>query len=239
MSTHASALPPAGLKVLSVLLLLLALPLGYLGFTTFVAALSHQQAKLFLDHWGDKKTEPSVQAWQVAVDASEHALSWSPGSNGAYADTQGRVYEWYQVQSAPFGDSAAELARRKALAAYRQSVESRPLWPYTRVQVAYAKLRLLEFDAEFDTALVRARTLGEGRVRVHAPLVEIGMIAWPSLDAEQRAATWESLALLLRYAPRKAKSLQVLAQKAGLYPQLCVSLDPDLLKQRGWCQPAP
>lgn len=232
--SSAAAISPAGLRVLSGLVLLLALPLTYLAFTTLMAGLSHQQAWLFLDDWGRSGEAPSERAWQLTVDAAENAVAWSPADNGEYADTLGRAYEWYGID-APFGDASAEDARRMAVSAYRESITSRPLWPYTRVQLAYAKLRLLEFDDEFHQVLSEARRLGAGRVRIHAPLAEIGMIAWPQLNADERKATWQSLELVLRYHHRRANPLQALAKDAGLHDQLCAALDPELLQKRRWC----
>ncbi len=237
MASHGSvqALSPQGLKVVAILVALLAVPLGWLGFTSLVAGLSHSQAQLFLDDWGKSGQEPSERAWQLTTNAAERARVWYPGTNAAYADSLGRAYEWYKVKL-PFGHPEAEAARRQAVEAYRESIASRPLWPYTWAQLAFAKLRLLEFDDEFDLALKKAAELGRERVRVHAPLAEIGMIAWPSLDTEQRAATWRSLELVLRYDPRRAKYLHQLAKEANLYPQLCAALDPELLQKRRWCR---
>jgi hypothetical protein len=233
-SKRSSPLSPAGLKTLVVVVLLLVLPLLYLSFTTLMAGVTGRQAQMFLDDWGLKGTDPSEKAWQFALDAAERSLEWTPGSGAGHADRLGRIYEWYRV-SQPFGDADAEPARRKAVEAYRQSVEARPLWPYTRIQLAYAKLRLLEFDDEFHQQLAEARRLAPWRVRIHGPLAEIGMIAWPQLSEQEKAETWQSLQLVLRYDPRRAKPLQDLAERAGLTTAMCMAVDPELLKQRKWC----
>jgi hypothetical protein len=222
------------LKLVVGVVVLLVLPLLYLSFTTLMAGITGRQAQMFLDDWGQKGTDPTEKAWQFAVDAAERSLEWTPGSGSGHADRLGRIYEWYRV-SLPFGDADAEPARRKAVEAYRQSVEARPLWPYTRIQLAYAKLRLLEFDAEFHQQLAEARRLAPWRVRIHGPLAEIGMIAWPQLSEQEKAETWQSLELVLRYDARRAKPLQNLAERAGLTASMCAALDPQLLKQRRWC----
>ena len=231
---RSSSLPPARLKLLVGVVVLLVLPLLYLSFTTLMAGITGRQAQMFLDDWGQKGKDPSEKAWQFAVDAAERSLEWTPGSGAAHADRLGRILEWYRV-SQPFGDAEAEPARRQAVEAYRQSVEARPLWPYTRIQLAYAKLRLLEFDDEFHQQLAEARRLAPWRVRIHGPLAEIGMIAWPQLNAQQKAETWQSLELVLRYDPRRAKPLQDLAERAGLTTAMCKAVDSELLKQRRWC----
>lgn len=233
--TATAALSPITGKALSITVLVIVIPLLYLAITSLLAGVSHQQAKLFLEDWGRVGKEPSERAWLFARDAAENAVAKSPVDNGEYADTLGRVYEWHRV-FAPFGDAEAEDARRQAVAAYRKSIVIRPLWPYTHIQLAYAKLRLLELDDEFHQALAEARRLGAGRMRVHALLAEIGMISWPQLSIDEQNATWQSLELVLRYQPNRAKSLQTLAQNAGLYPQLCAALDRTLLQQRSWCK---
>lgn len=233
-SKRSSSLPPARLKLVVGLVVLLVLPLLYLSFTTLMAGITGRQAQMFLDDWGQKGNDPSEKAWQFAVDAAARSLDWTPGSGAGHADRLGRIYEWYRV-SQPFGDADAEPARRKAVEAYRQSVEARPLWPYTRIQLAYAKLRLLEFDAEFHQQLAEARRLAPWRVRIHGPLAEIGMIAWPQLSEQEKAETWQSLELVLRYDPSRAKPLQDLAERAGLTTAMCKAVDSELLKQRRWC----
>lgn len=232
--SRSSALSPKVHKLLAGMVLVLVLPLFYLGFTSLMAGISGYQAQLFLDDWSRNGSDPSDKAWQFAVDAAERSLEWTPGAGAVHADRLGRIYEWYRV-SKPLGDAEAESARRLAVDAYRRSIEARPLWPFTHVQLAYAKLRLLEFDTEFHHHLAEARRLAPGRVRVHASLAEIGMIAWPQLSAEQQVETWQSLQLVLRYDPRRARPLYSLAEQAGLTDSLCTSLDPELLKQRKWC----
>jgi len=233
-SKRSSSLPPTRLKLLVGVVVLLVLPLLYLSFTTLMAGITGRQAQMFLDDWGQKSNDPSEKAWQFAVDAAARSLEWKPGSGAAHADRLGRILEWYRVNQ-PFGDADAEPARRKAVEAYRQSVEARPLWPYTRIQLAYAKLRLLEFDAEFHQQLAEARRLAPWRVRIHGPLAEIGMIAWPQLSEQEKAETWQSLELVLRYDPSRAKPLQDLAERAGLTTAMCKAVDSELLKQRRWC----
>jgi hypothetical protein len=201
-----------------------------------MAGIAGHQAQLFLEDWERKGEDPSDKAWQFAVNAAQRSLEWSPGAGALHADRLGRIYEWYRV-STPLGDREAEPARHLAVAAYRRSIEARPLWPFTRVQLAYAKLRLLAFDDEFHYQLADARRLAPGRVRIHGPLAEIGIIAWPQLSAEQKLETWQSLELVLRYDPRRAQPLYSLAEQAGLTDSLCTSLDPELLKQRKWCTP--
>ncbi|KEA64210.1 hypothetical protein ADIMK_1456 [Marinobacterium lacunae] len=221
-------------KPFCVLLLLLCLPMLYLSVTYFLAGVSSAQAEMFLRDWSSKKTPPSEPAWQAAQAAAERSVSLVPGTNGDYWDRLGRVYEWRYL-SQPFGADSAQASRERALEGYRASVKARPLWPYTWTQLAFIKLRLLQFDDEFDQALVQAFKLGPWRMNVQAQLAEVGMITWPQLNPEQKASTWESLERTLRHSPQRARVLQDLAKRAGLYNELCAALDPALLAQRKWC----
>ncbi|GGC06628.1 hypothetical protein GCM10011352_36060 [Marinobacterium zhoushanense] len=234
MSSSRSAVELPWRKPVCVLLLLLCLPMLYLSLASFLSGVSSSQAEMFVSHWSDKREQPSEPAWQAARSAAERAVSLVPGTNGDYWDRLGRVYEWRYIAQ-PFGAETAEASRQRALEGYRASVKARPLWPHTWMQLAFIKLRLLQFDDEFDRALAQASELGPWRMNVQAQLAEIGMIAWPQLSSEQKAATWESLERTLRYSLSRARPLQDLAKRAGLYNELCAAVDPALLAQRKWC----
>ncbi|MBV1790206.1 hypothetical protein KQ940_19295 [Marinobacterium sp. D7] len=234
MSSARSSVEIPWRKPLCGLLLVVCLPMLYLSATSFMSGVSSSQAEMFLRYWGEKREQPSDPAWLAAAAAAERAVSVGPGTNGDYWDRLGRIYEWRYINE-PFGSELADASRERALEGYRASVEARPLWPHTWVQLAFVKLRLLEFDDEFDRALVQAFTLGPWRMNVQAQLAEIGMIAWPQLTPEQKAATWESMERTLRYSSQRARPLQDLAKRAGLYNELCAAVDPALLAQRKWC----
>jgi len=213
---------------------LVALALIAVSATTLLASMHASQAQMFLDDWGKKGVLPSDQAWRVAAQAAERATALSVTTQGEYLDRLGRVYEWQHV-TLPFGAAAATESRQKALAAYRSSIEARPLWPYTWVQLAFVKLRLLEFDQEFDHALQQASQLGPTRVRVQAPLAEISFIAWPQLDDRQQAVAWDAFEFTLRQDSRRAARLKGLIDQAGLTDEMCRVVDSELTARRKWC----
>ncbi|GAA0691888.1 hypothetical protein GCM10009104_18600 [Marinobacterium maritimum] len=215
-------------------LLLLALPLLYLAGGQLLAGIASVQGEMFLQDWEQKRTAPSERAWQVAFEAANRSNSLLPIDNGEYLDRLGRVNEWQGVFK-PFGDVESIESRRDALTAYRQAAQLRPLWPHTWAQLAYIKLRLLEFDKEFDQALLQADRLGPWRMSVQAQLAEIGMIAWPQLDQQQRRSVWMSLQKTLMYDAARTRPLVQLARDAGLYRQMCLTLDERLLAERKLC----
>jgi len=215
-------------------LALLALGLIVIAFMTLASSIYASQSRMFLNDWGKKGELPSEKAWSVAAQAAERAVSLSVTGQGEYLDRLGRVHEWRHV-TLPFGAEAASESRQKALEAYRASVEVRPLWPYTWVQLAFIKLRLLQFDSEFHTALQRADELGPTRLRVQAPLAEISFIAWPQLDQHQRQAAWQAFEFTLRQDGRRAGRLKGLIDQARLTEEMCGVVDPELTSGRKWC----
>jgi len=218
---------------ISGLLLLVAL---YIGVQLFRSGLAAYQARSFLDDWQANGVIPSERAWNVAFEAARSSVSQYPLlDNGEYLDNLGRVYEWQYFQS-PFGDSLAEPSRRSALEAYRAAIGSRPLWPHTYGQLAYVKLRLLEFDGEFAQAYRQAFELGPWRPLVLEQLSEIALIAWPSLTSEQRKQGLETFRRTYEMDRQAARRLHELAESAGLLPQFCLALPLRSTKpSKGFC----
>jgi len=122
------------------------------------------------------------------------------------------------------------------LDAYRAAVAARPTWPDSWARLAHAKLYLLQFDREFDQALHQAAVLGPWRVGINRELAEIGLTAWPQLDAAQQAAIIESARRTVAYSPTEARRTYQLAEHTGMTDLLCARLDTGLKSQRGLCQ---
>ncbi|GAA0789210.1 hypothetical protein [Marinobacterium sediminicola] len=235
MPTASDSLAPVWRKPLALVMLLLGGVLLVVAFRVLVADVAAVQAQMFIDDWIEKRKAPQSRAWHVADAAAERAIRWYPSENGLYLTRRAQIMEWQQL-NAPRGAQEARSAREAAISLYRQAIETRPLWPYTHNELAYAKLRNLQFDAEFHQALADSARLGPGRMPAHAMRVEIGLIAWPQMDATERQGIWQSLETVLEYEPRRAQSLRRLAQRAQLDVELCRQLDPELLQRRRWCQ---
>jgi hypothetical protein len=181
-STNSAA--PILPKILIVSLLLVALALGYFGLNLFRAGLASYQANAFLDDWA-KTGIPKERAWSVALAASSKASALYPVENGEYLDQLGRVYEW-RFADQPFGAPIAQESNTAALQSYQRAVSARPFWPYTWSQLAYTKMRLWQFDAEFDKALRQAFATGSWRYATLAQLSEIGLLVWQELTPGQQ-----------------------------------------------------
>jgi hypothetical protein len=222
-------------KVPTLLVLASAVGLLAIGGRMTLAGLAHFQTQAFLDSWVAPATEPAPRAWAVAEQAAQRAVAWYPVANGLYYDRLGLVYSWQQFQQ-PYGAAAAQNSRKAALAAYRAAVEARPTWPDSWTRLAHAKLYLLQFDDEFDQALQQAAALGPWRVGINRELTEIGLTAWPQLDALQQAAIIESARRAVAYGPTEARRTYQLAEHTGMTDLLCSRLDASLKSQRGLCQ---
>ncbi|MCY1435209.1 hypothetical protein D9M71_512960 [compost metagenome] len=144
------------------------------------------------------------------------------------------MLQWQQFRQ-PFGATAAEQSRRQALQAFRAASEARPTWPNNWAALAYAKVYLLEFDGEFAHALQQAQAFGPTRIEINRTLAEIGFIAWPQLNDEQRHAALESARRTVKHGAKEAQNLLVIASQTGMTRQLCDSLDPALKDTRKIC----
>lgn len=209
------------------LLPFVALLLGVLllanGARMTIAGLADFQARAFLADWETAAAEPTPRAWQIAFHAAERAVAAYPGTNGDYLERLGHAHLWRHLRH-PFGNPEAHDQRIAARNAYRAATQSRPTWPRAWAALAYAKLHLLEFDAEFHHALAEARRLGPWRADILHRLAEIGFIAWPQLDAGERTATLESARRSLSQKASGAAQLFPLAHAAGQRQALCQAL---------------
>lgn len=217
-----------------VLLFLAAVGLAVLGGQLFIAGIAGYQAQVFLDDWSLNSKAPSENAIAVAKRAAERALAFYPGSNGDYYDRLGQVEEW-QAVGTRYGEAAAQPARQAALEAYRRAVEIRPDWPYSWVQLATIKLRMLEFDEEFDAALSRSFETGPWLIAINSRLAEIGLVAWSRLDEAQQEQTLESARRTAEFSDESAQLLVEVASDIGRADLLCQALPEELRIKRDVC----
>ncbi len=226
---------PLAQRLAMLLAIALSLPLLYAGSRLLLAAIAAYQTQAFLDDWTAKGEEPSPRAWQVAHDAAQHAVDLHPGDNGEYLQRLGHVQQWKQYRQ-PFRAAEAEQSRRAALEAFRAASRVRPTWPANWTALAYAKLYLLELDGEFTHALEQARNLGPTRLAINRSRAEIGLIAWPQLDTQQRQATLEAARMTVNHSTGEARKLLEIAEHTGMTAVLCDSLAATEKQDRKICQ---
>lgn len=218
------------------LLVVAALVLAFCGLRLSLSGVAAYQAQSFVDDWEQTGAAPDETAWGVARDAANRAVAFYPGTNGDYLARLGRIYEWRDM-GRPFGDPEAQAAREQARDAYRQAIESRPDWPFTWVQLGLIKLRLLEFDEEFDRALQQGFDNGPWRLGVYRGIAEIGLIAWPQLDEAQRRQVLEAARRTVAFSDAQASRLFTLAEHADQDALLCRELPKSLQARRRLCYP--
>ena len=220
---------------LSIGLLLGALALAVGGGRLLLAGIAAWQAESFVRDWNQSGEAPSPRAWDTARAAADRAIRLYPGSNGDYLDRLGRIQEWRHFDL-PFGHPDAESSRRAALAAYRQAVQARPDWPYSWTQLAYVKLRLGEFDSEFDEALERGFENGPWRLHVNRQLAEISLLGWPQLSPLQRQRGLESMRRATALSAGAGRQLHDLAQRLDRTAPFCAALPAELKATRRLCR---
>lgn len=226
---------PHKFRLAALLAAALCLPLLYSGGSLLLAAIAGYQTQAFLDDWTAKGEEPNPRAWQVAHDAAQRAVALYPGNNGEYLQRLGHVQQWKQFRQ-PFGAAEAEASRRAALEAFRAASQVRPTWPSNWAALANAKLYLLEFDDEFAHALQQAWTFGPYRLEINRSLAEIGLIAWPSLNAQQRLATLDAATKTANFSTTEAQKLLSVAEHSGMTNELCSHLDETIKKKHKICR---
>lgn len=225
---------PVTRRLTILLIILLSLPLLFMGSRLLLAGIASYQADAFVNDWESKGEEPNERAWQIAHAAAQRAIDLYPVANGAYQHRLGLIQQWQQFRQ-PFGEANAEASRRAALEAFRTATQARPTWPDHWAALAYAKLYLLEFDAEFHAALAQARELGPWRIAINRRVAEVGFIAWPQLDANERANILESARRTVAYSTQEAKNLLAIAERTGMTDELCNGLSAELKTTRKLC----
>lgn len=226
-------------RLATLLALALSLPLLYSGSGLLVAGIASYQAEAFLQKWDDNGVEPDERAWPVALAAAQRAIDLYPTVNGVYQHQLGLIQQWKQFRQ-PFGAANASASRIAALEAFRAAAKAQPTWPDHWAALAYAKVYLLEFDAEFHTALHLAHEQGPWRININRRVSEIGLMAWSQLTATERTTIHEAFRRTVNHSPQETRNLLAIAERAGMTEVLCDSLSPELKTTRKICPlPAP
>lgn len=185
------------------------------GVLLMLSALYAYQTEEFLKDWSKKAAPPEEQAWLIAELAAKRAIRFYPVKNAELYNQLGRVFEWKHFHL-PAGALEAKALRQRALQAYRTATTLRPTWPYTWTDLALIKVRLNEVDIEMSRALQQAFDMGPWRRANLHRVAEVGLIAWPSLDAAGRSVTMEAIKRGLTLDLRSAKTMwQIVQGKNG------------------------
>lgn len=231
---RASEQPPIAQK----LACLFALPVSALCLALsapmLFAGVASEHAELALRNWQRSDTPPSESYWNMSFQRAVSAVEQAPITNAEYLDRLGRVLLWGSLV-APEGASS-ETQRQGALQAFRQSVEARPVWPWTWLRLAYAKQALHQMDDEYDLAMRRTNELGAGRMELDSDLAALGFSAWSELTPSQRTITLEAANRSVAFSKKEALHMYNLAKATGLATPLCWSLGSAVKAEQQICK---
>lgn len=169
-----------------------------------------------------------------AFAASEYhgglALQRFPG-NPDYLDFVGRL--WVLKASLPgvVGDERKALLEAAA-DNFRLALNTRPLWPYSWVNLLVTKDRLRQVDSEFELALHRAAETGPWEPWVQLRLVDTGLRNWSRLGRAERAIVEQKALDALKVQPRP---MFALAKEYGR-PELVCDAGDRHAQIRRWCE---
>jgi hypothetical protein len=135
-----------------------------------------------LDTWAERRQLPKEQEWQQVRELVRSALDWTP-EDPRLLQQAGRLYEW----GALIGEAREERSDQ-AFRYYRASLSRRPTWPYAWADLAAAKARFGQIDAEFQRAFARALETGPWEPEVQLNIARAGFLAFRQLDRANRAA---------------------------------------------------
>ena len=193
------------------------------------------QSTLFLADWRARGTEPSKVAWRVAFNATNHAIFYSPVKNAHYYDVLGHIWDWRHFTQA-YGDPHFNQSRLYAVDAYRQATILRPAWPYSWINLAYAKLKANALDDEFNQALDSAFKAGPWRIQVTRHVANIGLLAWHKLTDDTKAAVMIAVNRTVSYNAAEARWLETRAKLSGQHALFCLLVRADNKQRRGLCR---
>ena len=188
---------------------MLAAPRGLADLYVF----SPQQRLAQLDA---RNETPGPAEWTRARQDLQRALELDP-HNPAHFELLARWYERYTLRLAP-ASSLIPAYLEQAAAHLRRAAAARPASPYTWANLALVKLRLAQYDAEFQTAVANAWRLGPWEPEVQLALAQIAFRAWPQLGADAQDAARSAMRNALR---RYDRELFQLARLHGALPVLC------------------
>ncbi|MEH6825761.1 MAG: hypothetical protein V7629_17845 [Motiliproteus sp.] len=184
-----------------------------------------------------------TQKWAAADDPSDAAITnkewlevsgaidrllWLVPEHPDYLQAAGIAYGLYANKGTVATERVDALL---ALSAdfYRQSLSSRPAWPYAWGNLVLLKAGQGQLDAEFYHALERAATLGPWEPEVQMALTEAGLAHWSALNAVAKGIV---VATVSRGISRDLNTFQRLATSYQQLDTLCLYLPKNAHQQR-------
>lgn len=168
----------------------------------------------------------------VFEDTQSHldsALRRFPG-NPDYLDLAGRLNVLKAGQPSVVGAEYRQLLE-SAAEDFRQALASRPLWPYSWVNLLAVKDKLGQVDMEFNTALNRSAELGPWEPRVQLQVIDSGLRYWSNLGSVERLVVQQKVLDALKIQPR---GIFALVKDYGR-PDLVCGVENKQVQIKRWC----
>ena len=152
-------------------------------------------------------------------------------ANPDYLDLAGRLKVLKAGQPGVVGAGYRQLLE-SAADDFRQALDSRPLWPYSWVNLLTVKDKLGQVDVEFKNALTRSAELGPWEPRVQLQVVDSGLRYWSRLGGAERELVQQKVLDALKVQPRNVFAIvrdygraDLICGEQGNYAQI-----------RRWCE---
>ncbi|MDH5190828.1 MAG: hypothetical protein OEW89_06230 [Gammaproteobacteria bacterium] len=160
----------------SLILLVLLAWVFLLGISTFYS----YKTKSYINKWIDQDASPLSSEIEEALGTINTAISIY-NKNPEYFRLKALVIE-QDTKGKAVWDSGTKSQLQQALQLYKKAIALRPSWPYSWAGMARMKLKMLEIDNEFESALINMAKLGPWESRINLTIIELGFITWGQLS---------------------------------------------------------
>ncbi len=133
-----------------------------------------------------RNQEPSLTQITLARAYTEEALALTPEDPDTL-DLAGRISYLEATSSAP--DTEQEALLHEAVDFHTKALEHRRYWPYSHLNIVFAKSSLGEFDSEYNQHFELAYELGFDDRSVTRDLVHLGVHDWNEIGQPLRNLT--------------------------------------------------
>ncbi|MFQ5661084.1 MAG: tetratricopeptide repeat protein [Gammaproteobacteria bacterium] len=195
--------------------------LCYVAGSWGLADVYARPAMNLLGKWKKGQVELKDEDWNRLRGKLSKALKLDPGNPD--------IHQWLGLAIegpyARFGPGLIEAVsvRQRAADHYRESIRLRPVWPYAWVDLALAKYRLGEIDAEFYRALHTSIELGPWEPGVQKVVADIGMHLWDNLPKEERLFILDTIKHALLHSNRShVNQMLKLVKQRGFLQFICL-----------------
>lgn len=176
------------------------------------------EARDLLRAWETRRAPAPRAEWENAQARLLEAHALDPRHPG-YLEDLARLHEYRALRS-PDGRAQALEDFRRTLDYLRAEAARRPSSSYTWAGIALTKARLDAPDAEYETALRTAMTLGPWEPAVQLAAADAGLRHWQRLAPDTQSALKANLGRAMRW---NDKAIFELARQLGRLDVVCTA----------------